>query len=225
MKATDTLLYLQRNGMTVFTTDDLAKIIKKPISYTKTIVHKVPGVKKAERGLYYTEQANIYEIASNVVPFSYVSMLSALRFYDITTQMPLIVSVVSPKKHRKMELESRKIMFIRFKRDLIFGHVRRGNAFVAEPEKAVLDSLYHNEYAYLDEALEHGIDDKLVDVDKLIRYANVFKKKSLLNKLGFFLEYYAGISRAELLGGISKKPVSLMANAPNYNRKWRVYYG
>ena len=225
MKTAEILLYLQRNGMTVFTTGDVAKTIRKPIGYTRTIMPRIPGIKMAERGLYYTEQANIYEIASNIVPFSYVSMLSALRFYDIITQMPRIISVVSPKKHRIMEIENHKIVFVLLKRSAIFGHVRRGNAFIAEPEKAILDSLYHNEYAYIDEAFERGIREELVSTDKLINYARRFGKKSLMNKLGFFLEHYAGICKTELLGDISKKQVNLIPNAGNYDKKWRIHYG
>ncbi|EQD30135.1 hypothetical protein B1B_18560, partial [mine drainage metagenome] len=82
MKSIDLLLYLQRNGVTVFTTGDIAKIIGKRIEYARKIVSEIPGVTMAEKGLYYTEQANIYEIASNFVMFSYVSCLSALRYYD-----------------------------------------------------------------------------------------------------------------------------------------------
>ncbi len=225
MKSVEILLYLQRNNITVFTTGDLAKIIRKPIGYAQSTANRIPGVKRAERGLYYTEQASIYEVASNVVPFSYVSMLSALRYYDLTTQIPSTVSVVSPKKHRKVKLEGYKVEFIRFRERLIFGYVRRGNAFIAEPEKAMLDAMHYGSYAYLDEAFEYGTRDKLVDVDKLIRYAHRFGEKTLMNKLGFFLDLYAGISRDDLQGGMSKKPLYLLAKARNYSKKWRVYYG
>lgn len=225
MKSVETLLYLQRNGITVFTTRDLAKVIGKPISYARSAVSSIPGVKRAERGLYYTEQASIYEIASNVVAFSYVSMLSALRFYDLTTQMPATVEVVSPKKHRPMLLGGYRIRFVRLKKSLIFGHVRRGNAFIAEPEKAVLDSLYQNSYAHIDDAVKRGTDEGLMNTDKLVGYAHLFRKRSLLNKLGFFLEHYAKVDRPELRESMSVKPVRIVPNGKIYDKKWKVYYG
>lgn len=225
MKSVETLLYLQRNGITVFTTRDLAKIIGKPIGYARSVISRIPGVKKAERGLYYTEQASIYEIASNVVPFSYVSMLSALRFYDVITQIPATIEVISPKRHRPMSIGGYRVRFVRLKRNLIFGNVRRGNAFIAEPEKAVLDSLYQNSYAHIDEAIKRGVEEGLMSVDKLIRYAQVFHKRSLLNKLGFFMEHYAGIRRPELRKGMSVKSIWLVPHGKNYDRGWKVYYG
>ncbi|MEM3181460.1 MAG: hypothetical protein QXS81_05315 [Candidatus Micrarchaeaceae archaeon] len=225
MKSIDILQYLQRNGITVFTTGDLSKIIGKPISYTRNVVRRLPGVMKAERGIYYTEQASIYEIASNIVHFSYVSMISALRYYDIVTQMPRVVYVVSPKRHRNIMIMDYKIKFVKFKKSAVFGYVRRGNAFIAEPEKAILDSLYHNDFAYVDEALEKGISDKLIEIDKMISYAYSFGKKALITKLGFFLDFYCNISVDKLLERKSGKPVYLAKGARKYNRKWGVYYG
>ncbi|MCL4365545.1 MAG: hypothetical protein M1569_00805 [Candidatus Marsarchaeota archaeon] len=225
MKSIELLLYLQRNGMTVFNTRDIAKITGKPIGYARKTICNIGGIMRAERGVYYTEQASIYEIASNIVPFSYVSMISALRYYDIITQVPTAIRVVSPKKHRAMEAKGYKISFIRFRKGIIFGYVRRGNAFLAEPEKAILDSLYYGEYAYLDEAFEYGIRDKLIDIDKMLRYAHDFSSKALINKLGFFLEFYCNVRRDDLLKSRSEKPVYLAVNATNYNRKWGVYYG
>lgn len=225
MRNVETLLYLQRGGITVFTTGDLAKIINKPIRYAMAIAHKIPGVKMAERGVYYTEQANIYEVATNITPFSYVSMLSALKFYELTTQRPIVIDVVSQKRHRAIGVEGYKIVFIKLKKELMFGHVRRGNAFIAEPEKAILDSLYTGRYAYLDEAVEHGLEDETINVGKLIEYAYRFEQKSLLNKLGYFLEPYANTDLSRISSKMSSKPVYLVPKAGNYDKKWRIYYG
>ena len=225
MKSIDLLLYLKRNKITVFRTSDIAKITKKPLSYTKSVIGRIPGIKKAEKGLYFIDEATIYEIASNFVPFSYVSMLSALKYYELTTQMPVVIDVVSPKKHRPVMVEGYKIKFDVLKSSLIFGFVRRGNAFIASPEKAILDSLYAGNYAYLDEVLETGFREKIINKDLLVKYAILFNKKTLLNKLGFFLDFYAGVSLPELLKIKSKNPVYLIKNANSYNKKWGVYYG
>jgi predicted transcriptional regulator of viral defense system len=225
MRAIEILQYLQQNHITVFTTNDLSRIIDKSIVYTRKIVGRLPGIMKAERGVFYTEQANIYEISSNIVPFSYVSMLAALRYYDITTQMPIAISVISPKRHRAVKIKGYKIEFTTFKRNLIFGYVRRGNAFIAEPEKALLDSLYYGDYAYLDEALLRGVREGLVNIDKMVGYAQRFNKKALINKLGFFLEFYCGTARDDLLGHRSAGPVYLAKGLTRYDKKWRVHYG
>ena len=124
-----------------------------------------------------------------------------------------------------MRLESYRIRFLRFNKDLIFGYVRRGNAFIAEPEKALLDSLNYGEYAYISEALESGISDGTINVDKLVTYAGMFSNKSLMNRLGFFLEHYCGIERKELLKHASAMPVHLSKKTNKYDKKWRVYYG
>lgn len=225
MKSSEILLYLLRNNITVFTTGDIARITDKPLSYAKKIITKIPGIKRAEKGVYYLERASIYEVASNIVPFSYVSALSALKFYELTTQYPIVISVMSPKKHRIVALPPYKIEFVMLKRSLIFGYVRRGNAFVAEPEKAFLDSLYLGRYSYIDEALAKGIENETISVSKLIKYAQQYKKKALLNKLGFFLERYAEVEASQIHSQISRAPVFLIGKAKNYDKKWRVYYG
>ncbi len=225
MRTPEILLYLQSNHITVFATSDIAKIIGKRIEYARKIVSTIPGIKMAERGIYYTNQADIYEIASNVVLFSYVSMLSALRYYDLTTQIPHIIDVVSPKAHRRIEVEGYEIRFIKLKPARIFGHVRRGNAFIAAPEKAILDCLYTGEYAYLEEAFNIGFENGLISMQKLIDYSLKFKSKSLINKLGFFLETFAGQNADILLKYKSSTPVRLINGANKYNKKWGVYYG
>lgn len=225
MKSSSVLLYLQRNNITVFTTKDAAKITKKPLPYVQKTIKSIPGIKMAEKGVYYTEQANIYEIASNIVPFSYVSTIAALKFYGLTTQNPTTISTVSPKKHRMIMVESYRIRFIMLKTSLIFGYVRRSNAFIAEPEKALLDCLYLSDYAYLEEAFAKGKENGVIDINKLVRYAQQYKKRSLINKVGFFLEEYCGVKRYDMLAQKSKVPVSLFKAANKYSKTWSVYYG
>ncbi|MCL5011400.1 MAG: hypothetical protein M1594_00705, partial [Candidatus Marsarchaeota archaeon] len=169
---------LKENNIDVFTNHDAVKIIDKKPSYVKLLLHRLAmqnKIKRIERNLYCTSTAGFYEIASNIIPFSYVSLLSAFAFHGLTTQMPLSIDVISSRQHKDLRIENMKIHFIKLGRERIFGFYRdkNTNAFVAEVEKAIVDSLYlkNPSFGYVSESFENALRKKLIDVEKLKDYA------------------------------------------------------
>ena len=158
MKTTEFNDYLYRNNIHVFTIADAAKIIGKPKAYTSLFLFRNKSLKRAERGIYYTKEATEYEIASNIVYPSYISLISALRFYNLTEQIPNVIYVVTTKRHKPIEdLNGYVVEFRNIKKERMFGYRKVDGAFVADPEKAVIDMVYLNLFReYADEVLEGG---------------------------------------------------------------------
>lgn len=178
--------FLADNGIPVFTLEDAVKILHKSNDYAALFLHrcvKMNLIRRAERGLYYLEgRSNEYEVASHVLNPSYVSMISALSFYGLTTQIPNTIYVVSPKRHRRIEnVHGYTIIFRRMKTEMMFGYHKEsnGNIFIADPEKAIVDSIYLND---VDE-LDHSTLDRpaRINIDKLVSYAERTNDVSVIN--------------------------------------------
>lgn len=172
--------YLRSNGIGTFTIYDAAKIMSKPVSYASKFLANDGYVKRVERGIYYTKDATEYEVASRILFPSYISLVSALRFYNLTEQIPHVIFVVSPKRHRPIpDLEGMEVQFRVIKRPMLYGYGKVEDVFVADPEKAVVDMLYLNSFVeYAEEAVERG----KVDVAKLVDYAKRSRVMSVIKK-------------------------------------------
>lgn len=172
---------LESEGIDVFSINDATRIIKKPSHYTTIFLSRDRYLKRAVRGIYYTQNASEYEAASSILYPSYISLVSALRFHNLTEQIPNIIYVISNKKHTPInDLNGYKVQFIKIKKELMYGYSRIDGAFVAEPEKIVIDSFYLNRFIeYAEEAIESGT----LNIPKLLRYAQHTKKQSVINRI------------------------------------------
>lgn len=204
--------FLADNRMPVFTFDDVIKILHVSRNYAKLFLHRCVGkglIKKAERGVYYvSNKANEYEVASHILAPSYISMISALSYYGLTTQIPTIVYVISTKRHMPIKnILGFEIRFRKINERMMFGYHKEadGNIFIADPEKAVVDILYFNDVNDLDEdVLERPAR---LDVGKLMTYAIRSRKGTVITKIGDLLREHGYRSEARRLmkeGGLVK---------------------
>jgi len=80
--------------MVVFGINDAIKVLNASRGYAKLFVLrciKKGIVGRVESGVYYLKgYANEYAIASNIIKPSYVSLVSALAYYGLTTQIPVL---------------------------------------------------------------------------------------------------------------------------------------
>ena len=81
MKTADFNNFIVKNNIHVFTLDDAARILAKDKHYSAIFLARDKWVKKAIRGIYYTPEASIYEIATSIISPSYVSLISASSPY------------------------------------------------------------------------------------------------------------------------------------------------
>ena len=192
MKNTDIPNVFEEKGIHVFTFNDAVRISGKKRSYVRLMLSRMVTknlIQRAERGVYYTKKASPLEVASNIISPSYVSLMSALNYHGVTTQMPLVIDVITTKRHGKLHINganSNKIVFRTLKRDRMFGFYRdKNNINIAELEKAIIDSLYLNSPSRgeLSEAIEKSLNTNKVDVARLREYAERMGSKALITRL------------------------------------------
>lgn len=178
--------YLRSHGITVLSVYDAAKIIAMPAAYASKFLAGDGYLKRAERGVYYTKDANEYEAASRILFPSYISLVSALRFHNLTEQIPRRIYVVGIRQHKAIaDLNGYIVEFSKAKKELMYGYGKVDGVFVADPEKAVIDMLYFNRFTgYAEEAVESGKLDRA----KLERYALQSGIASIVKKIGAMLD-------------------------------------
>ena len=81
--------------------------------------------------------ANIFQVPS------YISLMTALDYYEITTQMQRdFIESVAVKRTIKKEIEETVLNYTKVQADVYGGFLKRRGFFIAEPEKAFLDAIY-----------------------------------------------------------------------------------
>lgn len=145
---------------------------------------KKGDLKRIERGKYTVHEPLVY--ATHVERPSYLSLWSGLRYYNLTTQTPRKVDVMTSKNRddlEKVRFHSTKNMF-GFRKEI----KERVPIFVAEKEKLLIDCLSMKEVpvSELEELLEE------VDIQKLAELAERTDKKSVKKRLGFLVKEFRG---------------------------------
>lgn len=138
-------------------------------------------IHRVERGKYsITDDPFVY--ASHIENPSYISLWSALNFYNLTTQQPTKVEVVCSKNRKDLE----NVKF--YKASEIFGYSKenyRGyEILVAEKEKLLVDALSYGEIP-ADELIELVEE---VNLEKTAEYVQRFGKKAVSKRAGYLIE-------------------------------------
>ena len=226
MKFGDAIDVLARSGTHAFTVYDIAKMLGKSTAYASLLLSKSKKAHRIERGKYYIEGASKYEIASNVVFPSYVSMHAGLQYYGLIDQNVLRYSVITLKKHKPIDLGGTMINFIKTRKKAFFGYTSKSNAYIALPEKLFIDCLYFGgiPFSVLKEAMATAKEDNLIDIATIERYAVMLGSRVLVSKLGFLLED-AGINADRLLKYRYRSYISVAnTGASGKNKRWRINY-
>ncbi len=210
MQTVDFVNFLIEKHMPVFSLVDAEKILRKKRGYSTLFIHRCINkgyIGRVERGLYYVkERHNEYEIASHIVSPSYVSMVSALAYYGLTTQIPRIVYVISTKRHKTIKgVAGFDIVFRKIKKEMLFGYRKEddGNIFIAEPEKALVDIYYFNDINDMDSSVLER--PSRIDINKLVSYAARSKKKSVIAGITILLKEYRYMVQARKLVALVQK--------------------
>lgn len=83
------------------------------------------------------ELANILQVPS------YISLMTALSFYEYTTQVQQkFIESISLYRTFTKDIEGFIFNYSKIKKDFYFSFAKKNNIFIASPEKAFIDSLY-----------------------------------------------------------------------------------
>jgi predicted transcriptional regulator of viral defense system len=131
-------------------------------------------------------QEELFCLANVVQTPSYVSLLTALGFYQITTQVQRnFVECIAIKRTKEQHVVETVFNYTRIKPSLYRGFVKKEDFFIATPEKALLDALYLMSRRMYSIDLS-AIDFKKLDLVKLRKEAEFFSKgvMGVLKKYG-----------------------------------------
>ncbi len=96
-----------------------------------------------ESRLKYFEREDFFEIANFLRVPSYISFLTALSYWEATTQVPqTLFESVCLKRSGKLLFSEFEFDFYKVKPDYYFGFDKRDNFFIASKEKALVDCIY-----------------------------------------------------------------------------------
>lgn len=215
----------------VFTLKKVKEITGKDSSYAKLLVYRLK-----KDNLLFSIEKNKYTIkkeplivASNMIWPSYISCWSALRYHNLTEQLPQAIFVVTTRarKEREVTFNNIKIIFIKVKPKYFFGYKKERyqdfDIFIAEPEKALIDSALFKKVSFSEICSMIKNNLKIIDIGLLFDYLIRIKNKTLIKRFGFLLDEL-GIEN-KLKKFIDFKYVPLDYSLPakgKKNRKWRI---
>src|SRR3989344_1803526 len=124
MKKTELLRELDKYA--VFNLKKVKEIINTNNEYAKIVMHRLKKdnlIFEIERNKY-TIQKDLLIIASNILWPSYISCWTALRYYNLTEQLPKNIFIITTKtkKKREIEFDNIKIIFLKTTSKYFFGY-------------------------------------------------------------------------------------------------------
>jgi predicted transcriptional regulator of viral defense system len=191
----------------------------------------------ASRGSQAVPDMNPLLAGSVLVEPYYYSYATANHFYGLSTQVPATAYVATTKTKRPTEIRGVEYRFVTLTPSRFFGYqkarVYTAEVMMAEPEKAVVDSLDKMGYAggIAEVARVIHVARRQVDLNKLADYALRMGSHALGQRLGYLLETTGEALppevEARLLAGVGKVKTYLgltghWGTGGEYNARWQV---
>ena len=154
-------------------------------------------IKKLSRLFYVFSDRNINEaennfIANKLLEPSYISLESALRYYNLIPEVVFLTTSVTTRKTKLLKTLIGDFQYRKVKEKLFFGYkiINVGQIAykIADPEKALLDFLYlRSDIKSEGDIFELRINGEsyreVIDQNKLKQYMEVFNSKALNKKI------------------------------------------
>ena len=226
MNMQDILSKLGKSGLAVFTINDLKKLtgLKRESVYVYlSRMLKKGYAYKIEKGKF-TIYEDPFLVSTQLISPSYISFLSALYLHGKTTQTINEIQVVTSRRKREIEVFNTRIKFIQLNPEFMFGFkkVSKGNSFIflADLEKAIIDSLYLPRYCPISEVWE-AIRE--ADKEKLVSYASKLKIEAINRRLGYLLSLLGIKTNLKAKTKTVYKLNPAIKSRGKFNSEWRLY--
>ena len=188
MQYSEFLSSLKANGIAVFTVSDAAKILGKTNQYAAKFLQKRNGIERIEKGKYCISGMPEDAVVSHIVYPSYLSLISALRYYNLTTQIPKEKYVITTLRHKPLLFHNYMVRFITVNEKLMFGFNEVNGVSVATPEKAFVDTLYLKKEMWYTEEFEEGLKRGVISIKRIKEYIARIGNKELEKRFESFVE-------------------------------------
>ena len=138
---------LKKINKDYYTLSDFTKISKQRREVLRVILCRLVKSGKLiriQRNFYILPEkiSEIEKIANQIYYPSYLSFESALALWGILSQIPYNLTFATILKSKSLNFEGRKIEYRKLKKELFFGYIFKNGLYLAEPEKALLDTFY-----------------------------------------------------------------------------------
>ncbi|MBI5032599.1 MAG: hypothetical protein HZB51_18900 [Chloroflexi bacterium] len=172
---------LRKNNVTVFSPQDLQHLLAASeiaLRFLLTRAVKRGDVLKLRRGLYglATHMPSELEIANLLYRPSYVSFTFALSYYHIIPETVYAITSATTRTTATFAVLEKQFVYHRIKRGAFTGYIaERVNdrtIWIAEPEKALVDTLYF--VALKKQGLPERIDLAHLSKPKMRTFAKLF---------------------------------------------------
>lgn len=128
-----------------------------------------------------------FRVANLVQVPSYISLMTALDYHNVTTQMQRdFYESVAVQRTKEIQINSTIFRYTKIQNTLYFGFGREEGFFIASPEKALLDAFYLMSYGRYAFDMD-SIDADRLDIDHLRALSKPFplKTKNLMHSYGY----------------------------------------
>jgi predicted transcriptional regulator of viral defense system len=131
-----------------------------------------------KRGLYILRNQSIEleKLATVLYYPSYISFEYALSKYGIINQGSFDLSLATTRHSKKTKLLNTLCQYHKLKEKFFFGFNLQNGIYLAEPEKAILDTIYLVSLG-IKQINYHSLYLKEINKSKLQRYAKIFGKR------------------------------------------------
>jgi predicted transcriptional regulator of viral defense system len=137
----------------IISVDDIAKalsISKESAKVTANRYVKNGSLFRIKKDFYITtknyqnlDERKLFQLANAIQVPSYISLASALAYYNISTQQHQgIIESITTKKTNSVKVKEFIYNFILIKKNLYMGFIQEDDIFIALPEKALADAVY-----------------------------------------------------------------------------------
>ena len=178
-----------------FNVNTVANIIEKDIPYTRLYLNRLKQrkiVHQLQRNVY-TVQEDPLIIASRICWPSYISLWAALRYHNLTEQLPHTITVITTqiKSRREISLPNTRFIFEHIRPVWFFGFAKITisdfEVFMAEPEKALIDALLLKRISVSEiySILQHHLRD--LSTERLVEYILKTQNQALAKRFGWML--------------------------------------
>lgn len=182
------ILTLQNSDRLFFTVANISEILKITESSARVLASRYVKkglLKRVKKNIYIIKKRferasldELFRMSGLLQTPSYVSFMTALSYYEVTTQITRSV-IECVGKIRTAEYEAAKTLFVYrcLKKTFFWGFKKKDGFFIAEPEKALLDCVYLMSQGMYNLDVE-SIDIRKFSEKKLIKYSKKFNKKT-----------------------------------------------
>jgi len=157
-----------------FTTEDVARTLGISAASAAVLCSRYAKqdlLVRLKKGLYVRKETlpnlgweDLFRIANLLQVPSYISLTTALAYHGITTQVQReFIESISTRRTIVFDKGGLHFRYTKIKPGLYDGFTRERGAFIALPEKALLDA------SYLASLGRYGLDDSALELEKLDR--------------------------------------------------------